>query len=96
MDPVTLSEKSKAALEKFLAEDARVYDDGYNNLASDPYSKIIAWAQDPEYGGLPERSARGFADWLSNEWANWTEEPDRTVKQILEGAVAEWCGGRSF
>jgi hypothetical protein len=71
-----------------------VYDDEYNDLASDPYSKILAWASDPEYGGLPERSARGFADWLSNVWADWTEEPDRTVKDILEGAVTDWCGGR--
>jgi hypothetical protein len=91
-----LSEKAKAGLEKFLAEDARVYDDAYNDLASDPYSKILTWARDPEYGSLPEQAACPFANWLSNEWANWTEEPGRTVKEILEGAVSDFCGGRTF
>jgi hypothetical protein len=83
-------------LKTFLAEDARAYDAGWNILASDPYSKILGWARDPEYGGLPEYAAYHFAQWLSNVWADWTEEPDRTVKDVLEGAVTDWCGGRTF
>jgi hypothetical protein len=88
-----LSEQSRNKLKAFLDEEARDYDDEYNPQAADPYSKIIAWAEDPELGGLPARSARGFADWISGCWSDWTEEPV-TVKDVLEGAVTDWCGGR--
>ena len=88
-----LSGRDLERLEKFLATDARHFDEEYNLGAADPYSKILAWAQEPDHGGLPERSARAFADWLSGVWADWTEEPI-TVKDVLEGAVTEWCGGR--
>lgn len=56
--------------------------------------RMLDWALDPEYGGLPPRSATAFADWLNEVWEDWTEEPEPTVKDILEGAVTEWCGGR--
>lgn len=56
--------------------------------------RMLDWALDPEYGGLPPRSATAFADWLDTVWNNWTEEPELTVKDVLEGAVTEWCGGR--
>lgn len=96
MEAVTvLSGQSLEKLRKFLDEEAQQYSDAHNDLASDPYSKIFAWAQDPEHGGLPERSARGFADWLSNGWDDWCEEPIK-VKDLLEGAVTQWCGGRTF
>lgn len=89
-----LSEKSLARLKEFLDEPASDWDpDGPRG--ADPHSKVLAWAQDPEFGGLPPEAARPFADWLSNEWANWTEEPI-TVKDVLEGAVTQWCGGRTF
>lgn len=91
-----LSGQALKRLQEFLGQKAQHYDDGYNDLASDPYSKIFSWAADPEHGGLPERSARGFADWLSGCWSDWTEEPETTVKDVLEGAVSAWCGGRSF
>ena len=90
-----LSGQNLKKLQAFLEQDAREYSDDYNDLASDPYSKIFAWAQDPEHGGLPERSARGFADWISGAWNDWVEEPVK-VKDLLDGAVTEWCGGRTF
>lgn len=59
-------------------------------------SLIREWALDPEYGGLPDPSGRSFANWIDGCWDDWTEEPEVTVKDVLEGAVSEWCGGRSF
>lgn len=96
MEAVTvLSEKDQQRLKEFLAAPAVDYDpDGA--LMKDPYNKALAWARDPEHGGLPLESARGFANWLSNCWADWTEDPEATVKDVLEGAVTEWCGGRTF
>lgn len=57
---------------------------------------IRAWAEAPDGGGLPRESARAFADWLWENWNNWTEDEDTTVQQVLLGAVEEWCGGRTF
>lgn len=88
-----LSADSVAKLKVFLAAPASDYDP---DKVADPYSKILAWAQDSEYGGLPEPSARGFASWLSNVWVDWTEEEGITVQQLLDGAVTDWCGGREM
>lgn len=90
-----LSGQNLAKLKAFLAQPAIDYD-ADRGTNPDPYAKILAWAQDPEHGGLPERSARGFADWLSNVWADWCEDENATVEQVLQGAVADWCGGRTF
>ncbi len=88
-----LSEKGRARLEAFLAAPAADYDpDGPKG--QDPYGKALDWALDPDYGGLPPVSAKAFANWLSNGWADWTEEEDTSVKDVLEGAVTDWCGGR--
>lgn len=59
---------------------------------------IREWAlsMQPGHGQLPGSSGRAFAGWLDAVWENWTEEPEVPVQRILEGAVAEWCGGRSF
>lgn len=61
-------------------------------------SLIREWAigMEPDQGGLPGASGRAFAEWLNDGWNGWTEEEDVPVQKILEGAVAEWCGGRSF
>lgn len=90
-----LSGKNLERLREFLAEPACNYDPD-RGTNPDPYSKILAWARDPEHGGLPERSARAFAEWLSNVWAEWTDPEGVTVKEVLEGAVEAWCGGRTF
>lgn len=61
-------------------------------------SLIAEWARGtgPTEGQLPDVSSRDFASWLDHVWDNWTEEPEVPVQKILEGAVSEWCGGRSF
>jgi len=58
------------------------------------WSQIRDWASDPDLGGLPAASARAFATWLNENWNNWTEDEEATVRSILEGAVTDWCGGR--
>jgi hypothetical protein len=88
-----LSGRSLEVIQAFLRAPARDYDADHGTNP-DPYSKILSWALDPELGGLPRESAKAFASWLSNVWADWTEEPDTTVKDVLEGAVEDWCGGR--
>lgn len=61
-------------------------------------SLIREWAigMQPTEGQLPGASGRAFAEWLSDEWNDWTEEEEVPVQKILEGAVIEWCGGRTF
>jgi hypothetical protein len=57
---------------------------------------IRDWAEAEDGGTLPEPSARAFALWLNEEWNDWTEDGETTVKDAFEGAVAQWCGGRTF
>lgn len=61
-------------------------------------SLIAEWStgKGPTEGQLPGVSGRAFAQWLDEGWDNWTEEPEVLVQKILEGAVSDWCGGRSF
>lgn len=58
--------------------------------------RVWAISTQPGHGQLPAVSGRAFAEWLNNEWLNWTGEEEVPVQKILEGAVSEWCGGRSF
>lgn len=88
---MTLSEKGLKQLKTFLEEPARNYN---SDELRDPYSKVIAWAEDVDHGGLPPESARGFTNWISNVWDDWTEEDGVTVASVLDGAVTDWCGGR--
>lgn len=60
------------------------------------WTDLLDWARDEEGGQLPRASARHFADWLNAAWNDWTEDEEATVKDVLEGAVTEWCGGRTF
>jgi len=59
---------------------------------------IAEWAtgKEPTRGQLPDVSGRNFASWLDDMWEDRTEEPDVPVQKILECAVSEWCGGRTF
>jgi hypothetical protein len=61
-------------------------------------SLIAEWAtgKGSTEGQLPDVSGRDFASWLDHVWETWTEEPEVPVQKILEGAVSDWCGGRSF
>lgn len=90
-----LSEQNRARLKGFLAEPASRYDvDTLEGV--DPYSKIHAWALDPELGGLPPYAARHFANWLAGAWSDFLEpeHPDAPVKDVLDGAMSDWTGGR--
>lgn len=88
-----LSGRALENLKTFLAAPAADYDPD-SPRGMDPFRLIQDWALDPEYGSLPGPSARPFSDWLSNCWANWCDEEDVTVEDVLKGAVEEWCGGR--
>lgn len=89
-----LSAQALEKLKKFLERDARHY--GTDEPGSpDPHSLILAWAGDPEHGALPAPNASAFANWLSNGWADRTEESS-TVDEVLNRAVTDWCGGRTF
>lgn len=81
-------------LKTFLREEAQEYDPD-SPRGIDPYNQILEWATSSEHGGLPVYAAQPFANWLNNAWSNFTEEPV-TVKELLEGAVTDWCGGRTF
>lgn len=81
-----LNAKALARLKDIMAEPCTT-----NQITRD---RILDWALDPELGSLPSRSARMFSDWLDEVWDDWTEDPEQTVKDILEGAVTDWCGGR--
>lgn len=84
-------------LEQFLATDPCEWNpEGTRGVTTDPAPLIHEWAKSPEHGALPPASARAFSRWLSDAWADWAEEEQATVPEILEGAVSEWCGGRSF
>lgn len=84
----TLSVRLLELLEAWLTLPARD--------ASAVYSHALDWALDPDHGGLPRSSAKAFADWLDNVWDEWTEDPTTTTKDVLEGAVTDWCGGREM
>lgn len=63
--------------------------------APDPYGQILDWALNADHGGgLPLMAARPFADWISKVWDDWCEDETATVKDILEGAITDFCGGR--
>jgi hypothetical protein len=57
---------------------------------------ILSWALDPNGGGLPAASAMAFTAWLDENWNDFSEDTEVTVEQVLQGAVADWCGGRTL
>lgn len=47
---------------------------------------------------LPDYSARPFADWLDDEWCRYTDDPQGgllTNRNVIYGALIDWCGGRT-
>lgn len=89
-----LSGNQLKALKEFLALPCGAVLDSPHE--PDLWRRIRDWAQDPEHGALPVQSAQPFTDWLNLMWEGWTEEPERTVGAVFEGAVTEWCGGRTL
>jgi hypothetical protein len=92
-------EAVRTALDVFLTNAAADWNtDGVKGLTTDPYGGILEWALSMKtgHGNLPGVSGRAFANWLNNQWDNWAEDPEVSVQKVLEGAVTEWCGGRSF
>jgi hypothetical protein len=45
-----------------------------------------------ELNALPVESARPFAAWLDEEWNSWSEYEDKTVGEVIAGALAHWRG----
>jgi hypothetical protein len=88
-----LSGRALENLKTFLAEPAREY---ATDRPREPYGKILDWALDPDHGGLPRASAQPFANWLNNVWDDWAEDPQTTTREVLEGAITDWCGGRTM
>lgn len=43
-------------------------------------------------GELPEVSARPFAEWLHEQWFDFTEDSGLTNREVIEGALAYWRG----
>ncbi|MFH9606915.1 hypothetical protein [Streptomyces sp. NPDC017448] len=43
---------------------------------------------------LPPESARPFAEWLHFEWNSFNEDGDCTVRQVIEGGLVHWRGGK--
>lgn len=85
----------RSALKDFLAMECGAVTEQYDTCLTD---LIREWAigMGPTQGQLPGASGRAFAEWLNYGWEGWTEEEDVPVQKILEGAVTEWCGGRTF
>lgn len=89
----------KPALKDFLALPCGEVDIETDNPVGNYLEYLIReWAigTGPYQGLLPGASGRAFATWLNSEWGDWTEEEYVPVQKILEGAVTEWCGGRTF
>jgi hypothetical protein len=83
-------------LKEFLAMKASEVLELPVQLQMDDLIREWAIGQQPDQGQLPGRSASAFATWLDQSWEDWSDDEDATVKDILSGAVTEWCGGRSF
>lgn len=90
--------KRPTKLAEFLALPAFQYSvespDGW-----DPYEWALVWAQDQNGGALPRYSAQPFANWVHNAWDDFLGDPEddanTTTEDVLKGAVADWCGGRT-
>lgn len=86
----------KRTLVQFLTDTGQDWDlEGKHGRAADPYHLILEWAESADHGALPRYSAQPFANWLNNVWGDWAEDPT-SVKEILEGAMTDWCGGRAM
>lgn len=44
---------------------------------------------------LPPQSARPFSEWMHSVWFEFaTEGENMTNRDVLDGALEDWCGGR--
>lgn len=87
----------RPTLKEFVAMECGAVEDNLT-VSLQMESLIAEWARGTgaSEGQLPDVSGRDFASWLDHVWSEWTEDPEVPVQKILEGAVSEWCGGRSF
>lgn len=61
-----------------------------------PEGQILRYAIDEL--SLPHYSAWPFVYWLVDAWTDFTDnerEVPLSVGDVLSGAVADWCGGRT-
>lgn len=45
---------------------------------------------------LPDYSAEPFATWLDSTWFEYAEDPEATNRDVIDGALEDWCGGRTW
>lgn len=45
---------------------------------------------------LPDYSAVPFAAWINESWFQYSEPETLTNKEVIDGALMDWCGGRSL
>lgn len=57
---------------------------------------IAQWAEAPGGGGLPVESAQPFGRWLETVWGDFADDDRASVKDVLDGALTQWCGGRTL
>jgi hypothetical protein len=46
---------------------------------------------------LPPESAKPFSEWLHSVWFDFADEDEAETtsnKQVIDGALESWCGGR--
>lgn len=59
---------------------------------------IFEYVTDTNVNELPAYSARPFANWLEVNWYEFTEETRNgllTNRDVIHGAIVDWCGGRT-
>ncbi|MBD3004595.1 hypothetical protein [Streptomyces sp. 5-10] len=78
-----------------LAESAAAEDSPRDGVQEVDAAMILAYVLDRNE--LPPESARPFADWIHEVWTEFVNpEESVTNREVIEGALEHWCGGRVF
>lgn len=59
-----------------------------------PVTEMMICEYVTEAEELPPYSAKPFAAWLTEVWNAFNEDGDMTNGQVVEGALADWRGGK--
>lgn len=60
-----------------------------------PVTRVMIREYVVERNELPDYSAWPFADRLNSVWFEYAEDPELTNGDVIEGALVDWCGGRT-